>query len=113
VADEMPSVDDLVKQTQEAQRRLVLARADLIEMEASGVAGGGLVRVTMRGDGEVTGVVFDPAVFDDADAESLGALTLAALSQATNEIRSAAQDKMAAVTAGFGFTPGADRHPRY
>jgi DNA-binding YbaB/EbfC family protein len=113
VADEMPNLEDLMKRTQEAQRRLVLARADLAELEVAGVAGGGLVTVIMKGDGEVTGVAFDPAVFDEADAESLGALTLAALRQATDAIRSAVQEKMAAVSAGFGITPGADRYQGY
>jgi nucleoid-associated protein EbfC len=113
VADEMPNLQDLMKQTQEAQRRLVLARADLAELEVTGVAGGGLVTVIMRGDGEVTGVAFDAAVFDETDAESLGGLTLDALRQATDAIRSATQEKMAAVSAGFGITPGTGRYPGY
>jgi nucleoid-associated protein EbfC len=113
VADEKPTLQDLMQQAQEAQRRLVLARADLAELEVTGVAGGGLVTVIMSGEGEVTGVAFDPAVFDEADAESLGALTLAALRQATDAIRSATQEKMAAVSAGFGTTPGSDRYPGY
>lgn len=113
MADETPNLQDLMKQTQEARQRLVLARADLAELEVTGVAGGGLVTVIMRGDGEVTGVAFDPAVFDEADAESLGGLTLAALRQATDEIRSVTQEKMAAVSAGFGITPGTDRYPSY
>jgi nucleoid-associated protein EbfC len=113
VADEMPTLQDVGQQTQEAKRRLVLARADLAEIEVTGVAGGGLVTVIMRGDGEVTGVAFDPAVFDEADAELLGALTLAALSEATEAIRSATREKMAAVSTGLGIGPGADRHPGY
>jgi DNA-binding YbaB/EbfC family protein len=113
VADETPTLQDLVQQAQEAQRRLVLARADLAELEVTGVAGNGLVTVMMRGDGEVTGLAFDPAVFDDTDPESLGALTLAALRQATEAIRSATQEKMAAVSASFGITPGANRYPGY
>jgi nucleoid-associated protein EbfC len=113
VAAEKPTLQDLVKQTQEAQRRLVLARADLAELEVTGVAGNGLVKVVMRGDGEVTGVTFDPAGFEDADAESLAAHTLAALGQATEGIRSATQEKMAAVSAGFGTTPGANRYQGY
>jgi nucleoid-associated protein EbfC len=113
VADERPTLQDLVKQAQEGQRRLALAQADLAELEVTGVAGGGLVTVTMRGDGEVASVAFDPAGFDETDAESLAALTLAALRQATDAIRSAAQEKMAAVSAGFGITPGSGRYPGY
>jgi nucleoid-associated protein EbfC len=90
VADETPTVEDLVQRAQEGQQQLVLGRADPSELEVIGVAGGGLVTVVMRGDGEVTGLAFDPAVFDEADAASLGALTLAALRQAADAVRSAA-----------------------
>jgi DNA-binding YbaB/EbfC family protein len=110
VADQVPTLQDLVKQTQEAQRRLALAQTDLAEMEVTGVAGGGLVTVIMRGDGEVTGVEFAPAVFDEADTESLGALTKTALRQATDAIKAATQEKLAAVSAAFGITPGTDRY---
>ncbi len=101
MAGEPPNLEDLVKQTQEVQRRLVLAQADLAETEVTGTAGGGLVTVTMTGSGEVTRVAFDQAVFDEGDAESLGALTLAVISQATDAIKSLTTEKMAAVSAGF------------
>lgn len=91
MADDMPNLQDLMKRTQGAHRRRVLTRADLAELEVAGVAGSGLVTVIMRGDLEVTGVAFDPAVFDEADAESLADLTLAALRQATDAVRSATQ----------------------
>jgi nucleoid-associated protein EbfC len=93
VADETPTPHDLVQQTQEEQRQLVLARADLAELEVVGIAGGGLVTVIMRGDGEVTGVAFDPAVFDEDDARSLGDLTLAALRHAADTIRSVTREQ--------------------
>ncbi len=97
---------DLVEQTQELQRRFALAQADLAETELAGTAGAGLVTVTMRGDGVVTRVAFDPAVFDDGDAESLAALTLAAISQATERVRAVTEEKMAAVSAGLSGTAG-------
>ena len=92
---------DLAKQAQEMRDRLMLARTELAETEVTGTAGGGLVTVTMTGSGEVTRVAFDQAVFDEGDAESLGALTLAAMSQATDAIKSLTMEKMAAVSAGF------------
>ncbi len=75
MAGEPTTLRDLAKQAQEMRERLVLAQAELAEMEVTGSAGGGLVTVTMRGDGEVTRVAFDQAAVDRGDAESLAALT--------------------------------------
>jgi DNA-binding YbaB/EbfC family protein len=101
VAGEPPSLRDLVKQTQEIQRRLVLTQAELAEMEVTRSAGGRLVTVTMRGDGEITRVAFAQAAVDQGDADSLAELTLAAIGQATDAIKSLTTEKMAAVSAGF------------
>jgi DNA-binding YbaB/EbfC family protein len=94
----------LLEQTQELQRRFVLAQADLAETELAGTAGAGLVTVTMRGDGVVTRVAFDQAVFEESDAESLGALTLAAIRQAAEAVKAVSEERMAAVSAGLGST---------
>jgi nucleoid-associated protein EbfC len=102
VADTPDTYRDLLDQTRELQRRVNLAQADLMETELSGTAGGGLVTVTMTGDGTVTRVAFDQAVFDEGDAESLGGLTLAAIGQAHEAVRALAADKVAAVSEGFG-----------
>jgi DNA-binding protein YbaB len=110
VADEILTLLDLVKQLREAQRLLLRALAEQAELEMTGVAGDGLVTVSMRDDGKVNSLAFDPVLFAEADAESLGGLTLAALRQAADALRSAAEEKVAAVRAGF-ITPAAERHP--
>ena len=101
MATEPFALQDLTRQTQEMRQRLVLAQAELAETEVTGTAGGGLVSVTIRGDGEVTRVAFDQAVFEQGNAESLGALTLTAIRHATDEIKSLTAEKMAAVSAGL------------
>lgn len=106
MADSPSNYHDLLEQTKELRRRIVLAQADLAETELAGTAGAGLVTVNMRGDGVVTRVAFDPAVFDDGDAESLAALTLAAINRATEAIRAVTEQKMAAVSYGLGGTAG-------
>jgi DNA-binding YbaB/EbfC family protein len=102
VAGKPSTYRDLLEKTQELQRRFVLAQADLAETELAGTAGAGMVTVTMRGDGVVTRVAFDQAVFDEGDAASLGALTLAAIRQAADAVKAVTEEKMAAVSAGLG-----------
>ncbi|HMH93813.1 MAG TPA: YbaB/EbfC family nucleoid-associated protein [Streptosporangiaceae bacterium] len=101
MAGTTPALGDLVKQMQETRERLAIAHAELAETEVTRTAGGGLVTVTMGGNGEVTRVAFDPAVFDESDAESLGALTLAAIGQATDAVKSVVTEKLTAASAGL------------
>ncbi len=54
MAGDQTTLQDLARQAHELRERLVLVQAELAEMEVTGNAGGGLVTVAMRGDGEVT-----------------------------------------------------------
>jgi nucleoid-associated protein EbfC len=101
VAGDQTTLQDLARKTHELRERLVLVQTELAEMEVTGSAGGGLVTVTMRGDGEVTRVAFDQAALGQGDAESLAALTLTAIRHATDALKSLTADKMAVLTAGM------------
>jgi nucleoid-associated protein EbfC len=101
VTGERTTLQDLAKQANELRERLVLVQAELADMEVTGRADGGLVSVTMRGNGEVTRVKFDQAALNQNDAESLAALTLTAIRRATDALKSLTTDKMAAITAGM------------
>jgi DNA-binding protein YbaB len=100
VAGESPTLRDLAKQVQATRERYALAVADLAEKELTRSAGGGLVTVTMRGNGAVTVVAFDRAAVDKRDAEALAALTLDALGQAADAVKSLATDKLEAALVG-------------
>lgn len=101
MAGEQPTFQDLAKRMQELREQLVLAKVELAEMEVTGSADGGLVTVTMRGDGEVTRVVIDQAALDEGDAESVAATTLTAIRRATETLKALTADKMAEVTASL------------
>ena len=105
MAGEPPTLQDLAKRAQELRERLVFAKIELAEMEVTGSADGGMVTVTMRGDGEVTRVTFDQVAVDEGDAESLAALTLTAIRRAAETLKSIIADKMAELSASFAV-PG-------
>ena len=75
---ETPNPMDLLASAQEA----MAAQAEAVARTVEGTAGGGVVRVTMTGGGEVTGVTLSPEVVDPADVEMLQDLILAALRDA-------------------------------
>jgi nucleoid-associated protein EbfC len=69
---------DLLAQAQQAMS----ASQAAADQEVEGSAGGGVVRVTVTGAGEVRAVRIDPAVVDPDDVEGLEDLVLAALRDA-------------------------------
>jgi len=73
---------DLLASAQEA----MAAQADAVKQVVEGTAGGGVVRVTMTGGGEVTDVTLSPQVVDPDDIEMLQDLIVAAIHDATAKV---------------------------
>ena len=92
----------IMAQAQEMQQQMQAVQDDLAAREYEGTAGGGVVKATVKGSGEVVSVWFDPAVLDPEDPEMVGDLVVAAVNQA---LRTAAED--AAGEMG-GLTGGVD-----
>jgi nucleoid-associated protein EbfC len=87
---------NLMKQAQAMQANLQKAQAEIAQLEVTGAAGGGMVKVTMTGKHEVKRVQIDPGVATE-DREMLEDLVAAAVNDATQKIDVLAQQKMAAV----------------
>ncbi len=79
-----PDLNALLQQAMEMQQRLVEAQAEAAATEVVGQAGGGLVRVTMTGAGDVVRVRIDAAAVDPAEVDLLEDLVLAALHDAAD-----------------------------
>jgi DNA-binding YbaB/EbfC family protein len=94
---------------QDMVKRLALAQTELAEIEVTGTAGGGLVTVIMRVDGEVTRVAIDQAAVDEGDAEALAALTLTAIRHAIDAAKSVATERVATITSGIEAALGLGR----
>jgi DNA-binding YbaB/EbfC family protein len=75
---ETPNPYDLLASAQEA----FAAQAEAVNQTVEGTAGGGVVKVTMTGGGEVTGLELAPEVVDPDEVEMLQDLILAALRDA-------------------------------
>ena len=68
------------------QAHMVEAQQQAADTLLEGVAGGGVVRVTITGAFEPTAVSIDPAAVDPADVEMLQDLVLAALRHAVGQV---------------------------
>ena len=90
-----PNMQQMMKQAQKMQAQLAAAQEELAVASVEGTAGGGLVRATMTGAGELTALVIDPQAVDPEDAETLQDLVVAAVRDAKR-----AADELAATTLG-------------
>jgi DNA-binding YbaB/EbfC family protein len=95
-----------MQQAQKMQQQLAEAQAALAEAEVTGTAGGGLVTVTMTGGGEVRSVKIDPKAVDPDDIETLEDLVVAALANASENMRNLAEEKMGPLAQGLGGMTG-------
>lgn len=97
-----PDMSALLAQAQQVQQQLMEAQEALAVAEVHGQAGGGLVQVTMKGSGEVTGVLIDPKVVDPEDVETLQDLVVGAIRDAAQQVTMMAQSKLGPLAGGLG-----------
>ncbi len=97
-------MQQLMKQAQKMQAQLEAAQAELAETQVEGSAGGGLVKATVTGAGELLALVIDPKAVDPEDVETLADLVVAAVRDA-NGNASALQEQKLGPVGGAGI-PG-------
>jgi nucleoid-associated protein EbfC len=102
----MKNLAGLMKQAQEMQTKMEEMQARLEAMETEGVAGAGLVTVTLNGKGTLRRIKIDPKLIDPAEAEMLEDLIVAAHADAKRKVEARAAEEMQQVTAGLPIPPG-------
>jgi nucleoid-associated protein EbfC len=100
-----PNMQQLMKQAQQMQQQLMSAQAELADLEVEGHAGGGLVRASMSGSGELRSLVIDPKAVDPDDVETLQDLVVAAVRDAARSAAELTEEKMGPLAGGLGL-PG-------
>jgi DNA-binding YbaB/EbfC family protein len=98
------SLAGLMQQAQKMQEEMQKAQQELANLEVTGEAGGGLVKVTMTGKHAVRRVKIDPSLLEDL--EMLEDIVTAAVNDAVNRIANSTQDRMSDMTAGINLPPG-------
>lgn len=95
----------LMKQAQAMQASVQKAQAEIAGIEVEGVAGGGMVKVTMTGRHEVKRVRLEPAVVSE-DREMLEDLIAAAMNDAVQKVEARVQEKMSGLMTGVQLSTG-------
>lgn len=95
-------MQQLLAQAQQMQQQLMAAQAEMAQTEVTGQAGGGLVTATVRGTGEVVGLVIDPKIVDPEDVETLQDLVIGAIADASTKAQEFAAQKLGPLAGGLG-----------
>jgi len=97
-----PNMQQLMKQAQKMQQQLMAAQEELAQAQVEGSAGGGMVKATVTGSGELMSLEIDPSVVDPEDVETLTDLVIAAVRDASRAAQELTQEKMGPLAGGLG-----------
>jgi DNA-binding YbaB/EbfC family protein len=102
----MKNIAGLMKQASQMQKKMEDMQAALEAATVEGVAGAGMVHITMSGKGELKSLRIDPKLADPAEMEMLQDLIVAAHADARRKMEAAAAEEMQKVTGGLNLPAG-------
>ena len=102
----MKDLGSLMKQAQAMQQKLQEAQAKLAETMVEGSSGGGMVRLTLQGSGELKGLVIDDELLQPGEGEVLVDLIVAAHADAKRKLDAAQAEAMQAAAGPLAGLPG-------
>ena len=83
------------------QASMAAAQEELANSKVAATVGGGVVRATVTGDGELLEIKIDPSVVDPDDIETLEDLVVAGVVEAMRQARELQAQKLGAATGGI------------
>jgi nucleoid-associated protein EbfC len=95
------NLNKLMKQAQKMQEQMARTQAELEEKTIEVEAGGGKVKVTANGAGEVLSIKIDKAIVDPNDVEFLEEVVLSGVKDAIEQGKALAQSEMAKISGGL------------
>ena len=102
----MADIMGMMKKAKELQSKMQDMQAEVATIEVEGVAGAGLVKVTMTAKGDLKQIAIDPSLLKAEEAEILEDLIIAAHADARAKAEKTMAEKMQALTGGLGLPPG-------
>ena len=99
------NMQQMMKQARKMQEQLAAAQETIAQSTVDASAGGGMVKVTVSGDMQVTSLKIDPEAIDPEDVEMLEDMVMAAGNEALRGVGELANRQMGAVTGGLNI-PG-------
>src|SRR5690242_20296451 len=82
----MKDIGSLMKQAQAMQQKLADAQAKIAELEVEGTSGGGMVKLVLKGSGELARVDLDESLMAPGEGEVVADLIVAAHADAKRKL---------------------------
>jgi nucleoid-associated protein EbfC len=95
------NLNKLMKQAQKMQEQMARTQAELEKKTVDVSGGGGKVKVTANGAGEIVAIKIDKEIVDPNDVEFLEEIVLSVVKQAVEQGKTLAQEEMTKLTGGF------------
>ena len=95
------NLQQLMQMGQQLQARINKLQESLDGQKIMASSGGGMVKATVDGKGQVRRISIDPSCVDSKDVEMLEDLILAAVTQAQTKAREVYEDEMRKATGGL------------
>ena len=103
---EFGNLQGLFEAAQRIQTEMARVKAELAGKTVSAETGGGLVRCTANGKGDVVSLDIDPGLLTPDNRQMLTDLTVGAVNLALERARQLAQEEVARVAGGLPLPPG-------
>jgi DNA-binding YbaB/EbfC family protein len=97
----MNNLNQLMKQAQQMQAKLLEAQNKLNDLEVTGTSGGGMVSVVISGKNEMKKLTIDPKLLSPDEADIVADLIIAAFNDAKSKLESQLKEQVGSV-----FPPG-------
>lgn len=99
------NMQQMMKQARKMQEQLAAAQENIAQSTVDASAGGGMVKVTVNGEMQITSLKIDPEALDPEDVEMLEDMVAAAVNEALRGVGDLANRQMGAITGGLNI-PG-------
>jgi DNA-binding YbaB/EbfC family protein len=105
----MTDLNAIMKQAQAMQEKLQAAQSRMAETVAHGSSGGDMVKVTLKGSGELAAIEIDPSLLAPGEGEILADLVVAAHADAKRKLDAAQAELMREAAGPLAGMPGMPR----
>ncbi|MES2252905.1 MAG: YbaB/EbfC family nucleoid-associated protein [Pseudomonadota bacterium] len=102
----MRGINQMLQQAQKLQKQMDDMQKQLDSVEVEGASGGGMVRVSVTGKGDLKRIKIDPSLIDQTEIEMLEDLIIAAVHDAKSKADSQASSEMSKLTGGLSLPGG-------
>ncbi|MGD1888526.1 MAG: YbaB/EbfC family nucleoid-associated protein [Cohaesibacteraceae bacterium] len=96
----------MMKQAKDMQDKMQSMQADMADETVDGVAGGGMVTITLSGKGDMKALKIDPSLLAPGEGEILEDLIMAAHNDARAKVETMMAEKTQEMMSGLGLPPG-------